>query len=299
MKKGLLIGGWTFLFCLTFIVSPAQQKGNRAKANKAFTSRKEKKDDKFLDTQWWLGFRGGANLTEAEPGDRFSAFSPINYSAEDNEKTYSSFEGLAGQAGIEVTFYHKGFSFSLQPNYRRQRFAYSNDLLWEDTDNVNSRLELRYEQDHQLDYIEIPLFIKYDLTKTKARPFVQVGAYYATLVSANKSLQVSGADFASGGVGPFENEEVIVGAEDLFLDSSVGLTGGVGVSYDILNVRIIFDATYRYGLNNVTNVQNRFSENQVSGIGDALDDMELRNVSLNLGILFPLRFLTKGYNAVN
>lgn len=299
MRKGILICAWTFFFCLTITISQAQQKTTRAKANKAYTSRKGKKDDKFLDTQWWLGFRGGVNLTEAEPGNRFSAFSPINYSAEDNRKTYSSFEGLAGQAGIEITFYHKGFSFSLQPNYRRQRFSYSNDLLWEDDNNASSRLELRYDQDHQLDYIEIPFYVKYDLTKTTLRPFIQVGAYYATLVSANKSLEVSGADFASGGIGPFENEKVIIGAEDLFLDSSVGVTGGVGVSYDVLNVRIIFDATYRYGLNNVTDVQNRFSENQLTGIGDALDDIELRNVSVNLGLLFPLRFLTKGYNAVN
>lgn len=299
MKKGLLIGGWTLLFCLTFIVSPAQKKGKRAKANKAYTKKREKKDDKFLDTQWWLGFKGGVNLSEAEPGDRFSAFSPINFSEEENRKTYSSFEGLAGQAGIEVTFYHKGFSFSLQPNYRRQRFSYSNDFLWEDANNPNSRLELRYEQDHEVDYIEIPLFIKYDFTKTAARPFIQVGAYYATLVGANKSLVVSGADFASGGVGPFENEEVIIGADDLFISSSVGVAGGVGVSYDVLNVRIIFDATYRYGLNNVTNAENRFSENQLSGIGDALDDLEFRNISFNLGILFPLRFLTKGYSATN
>lgn len=299
MRKGILIGSWTLFLCLTIIVSQAQQRSKRAKANKAYTSRKDKKDDTFLDTQWWLGFKGGVNLSEAEPGDRFSAFSPINYSDEDNQKTYSSFEGLAGQAGIEITFYHKGFSFSLQPNYRRQRFSYFNNLLWEDANNAGSRLELRYDQDHQLDYIEIPLFIKYDFTKTKLRPFIQVGAYYATLVSANKSLQISGADFASGAVGPFQNEEVIVGAEDLFIDSSVGVAGGVGLSYDVLNVRVIFDATYRYGLNNVTDVANRFSENQLSGIGDALDDIELRNVSLNLGILFPLRFLASGFNSVN
>ncbi|MEL7003131.1 MAG: hypothetical protein AAFN93_10395 [Bacteroidota bacterium] len=85
----------------------------------------------------------------------------------------------------------------------------------------------------------------------------------------------------------------------MFISSSVGVAGGVGVSYDVLNVRIIFDATYRYGLNNVTNAENRFSENQLSGIGDALDDLEFRNISFNLGILFPLRFLTKGYSATN
>lgn len=299
MKKPLaLIAAFAMILALTKQAS-AQHKRSREKMYPAYSSSRPKPDDIFLQTQWWLGFRTGGNLTEAEPTMSYSGFSPINYSSASNEKRYSSFDKLGGQAGLEITFYHRGFSFSLQPNYRRERFSYINNFVWTDTGNPDNQLELQYDQDHQLDYIEIPLFIKYDITHGKVRPFVQVGGYYATLVNASKSVEITGTDYASGNESPFQTQKAIIGAKDLFIKSSIGVTGGVGVSYDFWNMRLIFDATYRYGLNNITNTKNRYTENQLAGIGDALDDVELRNISFTFGFLFPLRFLSKTYDAVN
>ena len=255
--------------------------------------------DKYLKTQWWLGLRLGGSLTSAVPDARYSGFSPINYASNKGEKTYDDFSAFNGMAGVEITFYHHGFSFSLQPNYRRNKITYSNDYLWSETSNPDNSLELRYEQDHLLDYIEIPLFVKYDLMQGKVRPFVQVGAYYAVAVGANKSIDISGTDSASGNIGPFETQTTTIGAEDLFIKSSTGVAGGVGVSYDIWNVRLVFDAVYRYGLNNVTDVRNRFSSNKLASIGDALDDMTLRNISFSIGCAFPLRFISKSHQSVN
>ncbi len=303
MKKSLLLlASLSFLcFCLTY-EAEAQRKPAKKRKKSGYTTRKPK-DDPFLKSQWWLGFRAGANLTQANPDTRYSAFSPINYDADENQKEYGGFEKLGGHAGIEVTYYHRGFSFSFQPNYRRQRFIYSNDYLWEDLENAQNSVELNYEQDHQLDYIEFPLYVKYDLVSDGPfRPFIQVGGYYGVLTSANKSVEISGTDIASGNAGPFENQNVIVGAEDLFIKSSVGLTGGLGVSYDVQNVRLVFDISYRHGLNNITDTENRFSENQLSGIGDALDDISMQNIGATLGILFPLRYVTKNsksFDAIN
>ncbi len=276
-------------FFLLITISTFAQPGRRATSYADRTKQ-------FLQTQWWLGFRAGANLSAYDPVTRYSGFSPVNYEA--GEKEYEDFQKIAGGAGLDVTFYHRGFSFSIQPNFRRQTFSYSNDFLWEDPDNPDNSLELQYDQTHELDYIEIPLFVKYDITTGKIRPFVQVGAYYATLIDANKEVVITGTDFASGDAGPFEAETKIIGARDLFTKSSIGLAGGVGASYDIANIRVLLDLTYRHGLNNLTNVKNRFSSNELAGIGDALDDLELRNITLNLGILFPLRYLSSG-TAIN
>ncbi|HNP17658.1 MAG TPA: porin family protein [Fulvivirga sp.] len=265
-----------------------------------YNVRKPTANDKFLKTQWWLGFKAGANLTKAMPETRYSGLSPTNYSSNQLEKEYAGFDKLGGQAGLEITFYHQGFSFSLQPYYRRQRVSYSNNYEWVSSENTANTLTLKYDQDHLLDYIELPLLIKYDIMKSsKVRPFIQIGAYYGTLVNANKNIEISGTDFASGSAGPFENQSQIIGAKALFTKSSVGLIGGAGFSYDFWNVRLVIDASYRYGLNNITNVKNRYSENQLSGIGDALDDMKLRNLSFNIGCLFPMRFISnQGNNAV-
>lgn len=287
----------SFILLLGYQVAEAQNKRKKDKMYPAYSTPRPKKEDRFLNTQWWLGFRAGANLTEAIPTTRYSGFSPVNYQQALNEKTYSSYELPGGHAGIEITFYHRGFSFSVQPNYRRQRFSYYNEFTWEDAENADNRLELKYDQDHQLDYIEIPFFIKYDLTRGSLRPFIQIGGYYATLAGANKAVEISGTDYASGNAGPFNTENLVIGAEDLFIKSSVGVAGGVGVSYDFWNMRLVFDATYRYGMNNITNVKNRYTENQLAGIGDALDDVEMRNISFSLGFLFPLRFINKQFDA--
>jgi len=255
--------------------------------------------ERFLQTQWWLGFMVGTNLTQADPVNRYSVFSPTNYAPGMLDKEYQSFNKPGVQAGVEIAFYHRGFTIALQPNYRRQRFTYSNELAWEDPADPALRLELMYEQDHKLDYIDFPLLVRYDFTRTQVRPYIQAGAYYGILVNATKQVEVSGTDFASGGEMPFEGESIIVGAKDLFISSSVGLVGGVGVSYDVWNIRMVFEANYRYGLNNITDTENRYTNNQLAGIGDAMDDIKLRNISFSFGVLFPLRFISSGLNSID
>lgn len=287
MKKQLTI---LILFSMSSLVLAQPAYMNKG-------SKRPNPGDKFLQTQWWLGFKAGTNISRASADASYSGYSPINYNPSEIQKSYADFENLTGQAGLEITFYHKGFSFSFQPNYRRQQFGYSNAYTWQDSEEESNFISLNYDQAHKLDFIELPVFLKYDILKTtKLRPFVQVGFFYGTLVNAQKEVSISGEDRASGG--PFENEEFIIGADDLFIKSSIGVVGGVGLYYDFWNLRLVFDVSYRMGLNNLTNAENRFSENQLSGIGDAMDDIMMDNVTINFGCLFPLRFISSGINAV-
>ena len=263
------------------------------------SARKPNEGDKFLQTQWWLGFKAGANTTEATPDALFSGFSPTNYNSSLLEKEYNSFRDFSGQAGLEITFYHKGFSFSFQPNYQRQTFGYSNNYEWQSNEDAANTISLTYDHNHKLDFIELPLIIKYDILKTtKFRPFVQAGVFYGRMVNATKEIEISGQDLASGSAGPFDNQNIIIGVNDLFIESNTGWLAGLGVNYDFWNVRLILDITYRGCLNNITITQNRFSENLLSGLGDAMDDIALDNIMVNVGALFPLRFISSGLNAV-
>ena len=252
----------------------------------------------FLDTQWWIGLRFGGNSTQATPEQRFSAFSPINRPEGSTDKIYDDFGTLGLQVGLDFTFYVHGFSFSLQPNYRRVNFRYSNEYTFQATENPNDQLILNYQQDQDLDYLDIPLVIKYDLTKTRLRPFIQVGGFYSTLINANKTVDITGQDLASGGIGDFQGETLIVGATDLFINSSVGVLGGFGFSYDLGNIRLVLDGVYRYGLNNVASSENRFSDNRLVSIGDALDDITLNTIDVSFSVLFPLRFVTSDFKSV-
>jgi hypothetical protein len=117
------------------------------------------------------------------------------------------------------------------------------------------------------------------------------------MVNANKSITVDGVDRASGSDYPFNKESLSVGASDLFVNYNAGVLGSIGVNYDPGNIRLTLEIQYRYGLTNITNTANRFTDNRLAGIGDALDDLSLNNLAVNLGVLFPLRFLSNEFSS--
>jgi outer membrane protein W len=285
------------LLLLCFLICTITVWGQKRKAPPSMKS-KGTAQEKFLNKQFWLGFKAGVNLTEATPVARYSVMTPTNYDASKTDKSYRSFNKIGSHATLEVTFYYKGFSFSAQPTYRTSRFVYSNEYSWTNTETSNQRLDLKFDHEQQLDYADLPLLVKYEFTQNKLRPYVQIGAYYSILINATKSVTVSGTDNASGGTNTFRNEPTVVGAKDLF-SNYWGLVGGVGLNYNLGNVRLVFDASYHKGMSNIANVNNRFSNDRLSGIGDAQDDLKLNNIVFSVGCLFPLRFLSNNFKSLD
>jgi outer membrane protein W len=259
---------------------------------------KPSQQNKFLEKQWWLGFKAGTNLSQAVPIKRYTIMTPTNYALALTDKSYDSFNELGAQAAIEITFYYKGFSFSTQPTYRHSSFTYSNQYQWTNSENSAEQLILKYNQDQKTDYADFPLIVKYDILRNKLRPYVQAGVFYSLLINANKSVKVSGTDYASGGTNQFANQEIIVGAKDLF-DNYWGLIAGIGADYNLGNVRIVLDVSYWKGMSNISNVDNRFSNDRLAGIGDAQDDLDLNNIVISTGVLFPMRYLSSGFKTLD
>jgi hypothetical protein len=245
----------------------------------------------FEKTQFYIGIRGGLNLTKARIINSYSSFVSPTDPAEDYKKTYTDYTTPAGSFGLEFSFSYQKFTASFQPNYRRQTYSYSNTYEWHDANNVQNYLQLTYNQKTQLDYIEFPLFIRYDIISGAFKPFVQAGFYYAVLNSATKQLNIEGVDHSGGTSRSFTEPVTIIGADDLFINSSIGAALGLGTSYKVGNIRLILDATYRMGLNNISNVQNRYISNSLSGAGDVSDDLKLNNITFSFGCLFPMKFL--------
>lgn len=252
----------------------------------------------FLDQQWWIGLKGGLNLSQADPQRRFSAFSPTNYDFAELDKQYDDFNATGSQATLEITYYYKGFSFSFQPTYRHSRYTYNNSFNWYNPEQVDERLELTFDQTQRVTYADLPLLVKYDLLHNKIRPYVQVGVFYSILTGADRSINVSGTDYASGGVNSFTNEPLVVGTKELF-QSYWGLAGGVGVDYNLGNVRLVLDATYWRGMSNLTRSDSRYANDQLAGIGDVPDDLRLHNIIISAGVLFPTRFLSSSFKSLD
>lgn len=253
----------------------------------------------FLSKQWWIGLKAGVNLTAIPVEQRFAVIAPINYPESNNNKQYDNYSLPGSQAALEILFSYHSFSFSLQPGFRHTRFAYQNGFEWTDTETPDNRLTLTYAHEQKLGYADIPLLIRYDLTGTALRPYIQGGAFASFLVSAQKSLVVSGTDYASGGVNNFENPPVIVGVEDLFAKNYWGLSAGAGVSYFMGNVRFSFDVLYQKGMSTITSSANRYGNDRLSGIGEASDDLKMDNLSFTLGCFLPTKFLSKSFQSVD
>lgn len=277
------------LVCATVQAQPKKKGGLINKPNQ---------QNKFLEKQWWLGIKAGTNLAQAIPTKRYTVVTPTNYAQALNDKEYDSFSKSGSQATLEATFYYKGFSFSAQPTYRHSRFTYSNQFQWDNPENVEERLLLQYDQEQKLDYADFPLIIKYDILRDKFRPYAQVGIFYSLLINANKSVAVSGTDYASGGTNEFSNDPIIVGAKDLF-DNYWGLMAGAGLEYNLGNIRVVLDASYWKGMSNISNVESRYRSDRLAGIGDAQDDMKLNNIVISAGVLFPMRFLSSSFKTLD
>lgn len=258
----------------------------------------KKQKETFLEKQFWLGFKAGTNFSQADPVKRYSVLSATNYSATSLDKKYTNFHDLGSQATVEITFQFKNLSISSQPTYSHNVISYANQFEWVNTQAPSQSLTQNYAQTQSLDYVTLPLMVKYDVVGNRLKGFVHAGIYYSFLTNALKTVTVSGVDLASGGTNSVSSEPLIVGTKNLFTNYW-GLLGGVGGSYQMGNVRLTLDVTYMRGMANITNVKNRFSNDHLAGIGDAQDDIKMNNVIISAGVLFPMRFLSSSFKSLD
>lgn len=248
----------------------------------------------FLDTQFWLGLKMGMNYTQAFPETRYTGFSPIDYAADSLNKSYEDFNLPGAHMGLEMNFYHRGFSISFQPAYKRSRYTYSTELAWEGA-QPNSRFQTRYTVEQKLDLIELPLMVKYDfIRKGKIRPFVMVGAYHSLIAGAQKEIKVTQTDFSSGTPLVSNGGGASVGVKDAFRSFS-GLSGGVGVNLDYWNIRTVFEIGYKHSLTPATRENTR--ENEFASLGEVNDEIHIRDLNFSLAFVFPFRFIDQQFKA--
>lgn len=290
------------LLCGLLAMNLASAQSNSSKKRKktaAAYNKQSKEIEKFLEKQWWLGVKAGANLSQPRVEKEYFIISPTNYDLALIAKKYDKFKQMGSQVTFEAAFYYRRFSFSFQPTYQHTSFAYSNTYIWQGGTNAGQLVQRNYEQLQKLDHLQLPLLIKYEIAGNRLRPYLQAGFYQGFLLGATKELTISGIDNATGGQSQFEDKAIIVGAKDLFAKNDWGLIGGAGLYYTVGNVRLNLDMMYKSGMSNITSATNRQSNNEISSIGDSMDDVALDNVSISLGCLFPLRFLEKSFKSAD
>jgi hypothetical protein len=260
-------------------------------------NRSSDKGNTFLHKQWWIGIKGGVNVANPVVGSSYAVITPTNYDAALIQKKYEKFMPIGSQVALECSFYLRGFSISVQPGYHQTGLLYGNTFNWNDPEQTSMVVELSYEHAHRMEYLTLPLLLKYEIPVRRFSPYIQAGVYLNTLLNANKEITQSGNDESAGGPNHFETEPVSVGATDLFARHHYGIIGGVGICYTPGNVRINLDIQYRHALTLLNSPGNRYDNDRLAGVGDAMDDLKLNNVVISAGVLFPLRFLSSGFKS--
>ncbi|MEQ9304125.1 MAG: outer membrane beta-barrel protein [Marinoscillum sp.] len=282
LSYGSKILACLFLLCLTTL-SVAQRKSSPPSS---FES--------FLNTQWWLGLRFGLNYTEPNSITRYSVFSPINYESETLEKEYEVFNLAGGQAGLDISFYHNGFSIGIQPTFKIMRYQYLNRFEWLGDGNEDG-LETTLDVTQKLDIIEVPLILKYEVIKRgKVRPFVLAGLQQSFIIATQKKVKIEHVDFLSDNPQTYSGGTYALGNTDR-MQNFYGAVGGIGTSLDYANIRTVVEVTYLRGLSAVTSSDDPFSENELVALGDVNDELKINNLNISLSFVFPLRYIDKTF----
>lgn len=286
IRKDYSFGNKLLLFLIAMICALGAQSQGKKPMKSTFES--------FLDTQWWLGVRFGINYSDPNVSRRLSAFSPIDYEEGALSKSYNSFQNPGAHAGMDLSFYHKGFSLGLQPSYKRVNYSYSQALVWTgDTDQ--DRFETEYKIDQYLNFIEIPFTLQYEIYKKgKIRPYVLAGSHYSLLISAGKDTKVTHRDFSSTDPQGYSGGSFSKGVKNEF-QNYFGLLGGVGAAFDYFNIRTVFGLTYMHALSSVSKQNTAYADDQLSSLGEANDRIKLNNINASISLVFPLRYIDKTF----
>lgn len=246
-----------------------------------------------------IGIKGGTNFTQAAVSKQFSAFQYTVAPVEDlSEKNYTGiFKNTPGtQFGIVTSFeLNNILGISFEPAYAQYHFAYENQYRWESTEVLTQMIEISYEHQHRISYVELPLFIRFSLPTGKLTPYIQGGGFINIMHNASKSTSGKIIDEAGGGIGELTGDNNDVAIDHLLNNSYYGLAGSAGIAFNLPYVRAALDFSYRRGFNNITDANARYTDVRSSNIAfDVLDDIQLNNMQFSLVLHFPVNFGTGG-----
>jgi hypothetical protein len=248
-----------------------------------------------VGAQWWIGIRAGVNLNSASVSKSYSVFSyPVDVPEGDNEKKYDAFSAPALEFGFSVSYeFMRGLSVNLLPVYASNRLSYTNTFSWSEETEPDNLVQVSYDIATRLQYVQFPLTVKYELTQSKFKPYVQVGGYYGLLTDAIKKVKTANLDRASGADEEKNVTELSVGIDDRIRKNNYGVQGGVGFTWNLGNARFGLEANYQYGLQNLDKSANKYYDNQLlTGVYDVPDDYSLNTIEILLQAIIPLKFIT-------
>lgn len=224
-----------------------------------------------VSAQTSLGLKAGANFSNVTMTDQFNDLLNSNLRTGFQVAAFVDvpFGGMFGFQG-EIGYVRSGAGFeSIVP------LSAANGGPYEFFDGVYE--PGFYEGNLTLDYLDIPLMIKYIMRGRGVQGFLMAGPHLRFATGASLSDQRT---FQAAGEGQvtYLNRELVIGsgANRTISGSDFGISFGGGVTIELDYGHIIIDARYFVGTSNLRNSANPDLA------------MSNRNIMLNVGYMFPL-----------
>lgn len=189
-----------------------------------------------------LGFKVGMNSTKP------SSYTPYGVgNTEENSGTYKS--GLNLQFGFNADIpLNKKFSIGADLLMSFKRYQYQNTLL--------EYSELTFKET-QL-WLELPVVLKYTMGQNKLRYYLQGGGAVSMILNSTADITRKDVNTQSNqAIGP------AVDTRDLRNMFNYSLVGGGGLRYKAGYGYLVLDVKYMYGLNNISNIDNKYSNSDL------------------------------------
>jgi len=237
----------------------------------------------------FVGFHGGINFTNSIIISSYNLVTNID-GEQGSEKNYKPlFSNLGHQLGFTLFIqFNDHFLVGFIPEIGKYSYGYSTSM-----DFYNSQGDLastyRNESKINLNYIIFPLLFQYQILMDKNwSPYLFAGGSYGLLRSAQHN--VASTTILETETGPIEfYDPSTSNSSTEFIKSKWNVFGGVGIFYDFTQFRIGMEVSYWFGLHNIVNETNRYSNQAISGSTyDIADDVRLNHLVMNLSVLFPI-----------
>jgi len=240
-----------------------------------------------------VGFKGGLTFTQPIVLEKFNVVNQIdNTIAQPGTKAYNPLYQNIGYQYAFTALYKltKALDIRIEPAIANYVYKYRADYSWTGTGANSDRVDMSIYHRQSLNYLEIPVTLRYLYGSGKMKPFIQGGLFYGFLLNAIKSAKQEETYTNASGTATLNSSRETGDATPVYVKSRFGFNAGAGVDYDLSAVHLTLDLNLNFGINQVINEAGRYSVQQFSGgLYDVQDNLRLLIPSINLGIIFPLK----------
>lgn len=223
-----------------------------------------------MSAQTSIGVKAGANFSNVTLSDQYGDLFDANLKPGFQAAAFIDipFGGMFGFQG-EVAYVRVGSGFE-----SIVAVSSANNGAYEFFDGGND--PGFYSGQLSLDYVDIPLMIKYNLRGRSVQGFLMAGPHLRFATGATLSDQR--VNTVEGEQVTYLNRELVIGsgANRTISGSDFGISFGGGVKIELDYGHILVDARYYLGTSNIRNSANPNLE------------MSNRNIMVNVGYMFPL-----------